>query len=124
MSVPPTSVPVSIVRCDGERLVDRFWPLDYVETDAVLRLTEDVVTSSDEVCVCDPTPLPTSNHTPLSCHLQIEFGFGVWQAFRDRLIGYIGHTHYWDDVRQQWGYSDQPSNQFSLILSGMLFTHK
>ena len=50
--MPPTSVPVSVVRCEGERLVDRFWPLDYVETDAVLYLTDDVVTSSDEVCVC------------------------------------------------------------------------
>ncbi len=48
----------------------------------------------------------------------------MWQSLRDRLIGYVAGRHYWDEGLEQWGYSNAPSNQFSVILSGILFFHK
>ena len=56
--------------------------------------------------------------------LQAEFGFAVWQSFRDRLIGFVTGHIFWDKGQEQWGYTNTPSNQFSVVLSGMLFFHK
>ncbi len=43
------SVPVRVVRVEGRGLVDQFWPLDAVTTDAVLHLSEGAELNSDEV---------------------------------------------------------------------------
>ncbi len=49
VDIRPLGVPVRVVRSEGRGLVDQFWPLDSVKTDAVLHLTEEAEINSDEV---------------------------------------------------------------------------
>ena len=102
VSLPSMPVPVRVDKREERGMVDQLWPLDHVTTDAVLHLREDVDTTSDEV----------------------EFGFATWRSFRDRLVGYVAHKHYWDPLRLQWSYTARSTNEYSLVLSGMVFYHR
>lgn len=93
------SVRVNKEECD---LVDQLSRLEHVTTDAVLHLRDDVETNMDEV----------------------EFGFSVWKTFRDRLVGYVAHKHYWDPIHMQWSYTSRSTNEYSLVASDMVFYHK
>ena len=76
--------------------LSRFHPVPGIETDAVLHLTEDVQLTVDEA----------------------EFGMEAWLAFPDRLVGFVGHRHTWDEESLKWTYNRSPSNEFSLVLTG------
>ena len=73
-----------------------------IETDAVLHLTEDVQLTVDEA----------------------EFGMEAWLAFPDRLVGFVGDSHTWDEDSLKWTYNCSPSNEFSLVLTGAVFFHR
>lgn len=55
----------------------RFYPYDWIDTDAVLSLDEDALLTTDEV----------------------DFAFRVWLSFTDRIVGYPARSHYWDDAK-------------------------
>jgi glucuronyl/N-acetylglucosaminyl transferase EXT1 len=82
--------------------LSRFHPVPGIETEAVLHLLEDVQLTVDEV----------------------EFGMEAWQAFPDRLVGFVGHSHAWDEGSLKWTYNSSPSNEFSLVLTGAVFFHR
>ena len=73
-----------------------------IETDAVLHLSEDVGLTVDEA----------------------EFGMEVWRAFPDRLVGFVGHAHSWDEELLRWSYSSDTENEYSIILSDAVFVHR
>ena len=56
--------------------------------------------------------------------LQINFAFSVWRDFPDRIVGYVSRSHFWDDGRQQWGYTSKWTNDYSMILTAGTFYHR
>ena len=55
---------------------------------------------------------------------QVDFAFGVWLEFADRIVGYPARTHYWDEALGKWIYSSKWTNQFSMILPSAAIYHK
>ncbi|KAH0631208.1 hypothetical protein JD844_005425 [Phrynosoma platyrhinos] len=71
---------------------DRFLPYSAIETDAVLSLDE---------------------HTSLSTS-EVDFAFGVWRSFPDRIVGFPMRSHFWDAGKSQWSYTSKWTNEFSM----------
>ena len=73
-----------------------------IETDAVLHVSEGVQLSVDEA----------------------EFAMEAWLAFPEQLVGFVGHTHFWEEEGLRWVYSSGPSNEYSVVLSGAVLLHR
>ncbi|KAJ8979882.1 hypothetical protein NQ317_017505 [Molorchus minor] len=80
----------------------RFFTHKEIETDAILSLDEDTVLTTEE----------------------IDFAFLVWKQFPDRIVGYPGRSHYWDDSKSTWGYTSKWTNDYSIVLTGAAFYHR
>ncbi|KAJ8936690.1 hypothetical protein NQ318_012509 [Aromia moschata] len=80
----------------------RFFTHKEIETEAILSLDEDTVLTTDE----------------------IDFAFVVWKQFPDRIVGYPGRSHYWDDSKSTWGYTSKWTNDYSIVLTGAAFYHR
>ena len=55
---------------------------------------------------------------------EINFAFSVWQSFPDRIVGFPGRNHYWDDVKKRWRYTSKWSNEYSIVLTSAGFHHR
>ncbi|XP_077599499.1 exostosin-1c isoform X1 [Stigmatopora nigra] len=98
---PPMPVPLTIT--DGKRkTTSRFLPHVAIETDAVLSLDEDAALLTSEV----------------------NFAFLVWRSFPDRIVGYPPRSHFWDPLKQAWGYTSKWTNEYSMVLTGAAFYHR
>ena len=95
-------MPAIIPRDHQPHPLSQFQFIPEIETDAILFLSEDVELTVDEA----------------------EFGFETWQAFPDRLVGYAAHKHLWDKETLKWIYSSDPSNEYSIVLTGAVFCHR
>lgn len=80
----------------------RFYPHPLIDTDGILSLDEDSTLTTDEV----------------------DFAFVVWRAFPERIVGYPGRSHYWDDAKGSWGYTSKWTNDYSIVLTGAAFYHR
>ena len=80
----------------------RFRPELDIPTDAILSLDEDASLTTEEM----------------------DFAFGVWSHFPDRLVGFPSRSHFWDDRKHQWVYTSKWGNDYSMILTGAAFYHK
>ncbi|XP_048087343.1 exostosin-2 [Alosa alosa] len=106
---PKVAVPLKVVRTKENKLSNRFFPFDEIETEAVLAIDDDIIMlTSDElriricVCVCAQ----------------------VWREFPDRLVGYPGRLHLWDHELGKWKYESEWTNEVSMVLTGAAFYHK
>ncbi|XP_012991126.1 exostosin-1c isoform X1 [Esox lucius] len=98
---PPMPVPLTVT--DGRRKTSsRFLPNVAIETEAVLSLDEDTVLLTSEV----------------------NFAFLVWRSFPERIVGYPPRSHFWDPVKQAWGYTSKWTNEYSIVLTGAAFYHR
>lgn len=104
ISLPPLPVTVTTIVRPALRMnpLSEFHSVHGLETDAILHLSEDTELTVDEA----------------------EFGMEAWLAFPDRLVGYVAHSHSWDEKTLKWTYIANPSNDFSLVLSGAVFYHR
>ncbi|KAI5694116.1 hypothetical protein M8J75_010856 [Diaphorina citri] len=85
---PDIGVPVVVVRTNTNDLNNRFKPYDVIETEAVLNMDDDVYLRHDE----------------------IMFAFRVWREQRDRIVGFPGRYHAWDQNNQGgWLYNSNYS---------------
>lgn len=103
----PAHIPVHIIQTgnglDGKSSISqRFYPHKEIQTDTVLSLDEDTVITTEE----------------------IDFAFIVWKQFPDRIVGYPGRSHYWDDSKSTWGYTSKWTNDYSIVLTGAAFYHR
>lgn len=80
----------------------RFFTYKEIETEAILSLDEDTTLTTEE----------------------IDFAFAVWKKFPDRIVGYPGRSHYWDDSKSTWGYTSKWTNDYSIVLTGAAFYHR
>ncbi|XP_062380579.1 exostosin-2 [Sardina pilchardus] len=100
---PKVAVPLKVVRTKENKLSNRFFPFDEIETEAVLAIDDDIIMlTSDE----------------------LQFGYEVWREFPDRLVGYPGRLHLWDHELGKWKYESEWTNEVSMVLTGAAFYHK
>ncbi|XP_052010268.1 exostosin-2 [Xyrauchen texanus] len=100
---PKVAVPLKVVRTKENKLSNRFFPFDEIETEAVLAIDDDIIMlTSDE----------------------LQFGYEVWREFPDRLVGYPGRLHLWDHEMGKWKYESEWTNEVSMVLTGAAFYHK
>jgi len=98
---PEIGVEVAVVRTKFNSLNNRFIPYDIIETDAVLSLDDDAHLRHDEIL----------------------FGFRVWRESRDRVVGFPGRFHAWNERDKQWNYNSNHTCELSMVLTGAAFLH-
>ncbi|NWU59616.1 EXT1C protein, partial [Dromas ardeola] len=98
---PQTTVPLTVIQGRG-KLSDRFFPYTAIQTDAVLSLDE---------------------HTSLSTS-EVDFAFGVWRSFPERIVGFPTRSHFWDPEQRRWGYTSKWTNEISIVLTTAAFYHR
>lgn len=100
---PKINKPLKVVQTRHNRLSNRFYPYDEIETEAILALDDDILMlTSDEV----------------------EFGYEVWREFPDRLVGFPSRLHLWDNTTDKWKYESEWTSAISIVLTGAAFHHK
>ena len=100
---PDIGVPIDVIKAPRNSLNNRFLPFDAIETEAVLSVDDDAHLRHDE----------------------IMFGFRVWREHRDRVVGFPGRFHAWDqNFHNAWNYNSNYSCELSMVLTGAAFIHK
>eukprot|EP00118_Oscarella_pearsei_P012672 m.95309 g.95309 ORF g.95309 m.95309 type:complete len:725 (+) comp36844_c0_seq1:28-2202(+) len=109
MPPPPSSLwpkiekPLVVIKTPANKLGNRFFPHTVIETEAILNIDDDLfMLTADE----------------------LEFGYQVWREFPERLVGFPGRVHLWDEQLGSWKYEPEWVNQVSMVLSGAAFHHK
>ncbi|KAL8611501.1 hypothetical protein ACOMHN_014556 [Nucella lapillus] len=102
-SWPYIGKPVKIHQTKKNKLSNRFFPYDEIETECILALDDDIVMLTPD---------------------ELEFGYEVWREFPDRLVGFPSRLHLWDNATQKWRYESEWTNAISMVLTGAAFYHK
>ncbi|KAG6440777.1 exostosin-2 [Manduca sexta] len=100
---PVINKPLKVIRTSENKLSNRFYPYDDIETECQLTIDDDIVMLTPD---------------------ELEFGFDVWREFPDRIVGFPSRLHVWDNVTNSWRYHSEWTNQISMVLTGAAFHHK
>ncbi|XP_076750112.1 exostosin glycosyltransferase sotv [Xylocopa sonorina] len=100
---PKLNKPLKVIQTKENKLSNRFYPYDEIETEAVLSIDDDIIMlTADEV----------------------EFAYEVWREFPDRIVGFPSRIHMWDNATNCWKYESEWTNSISMVLTGAAFHHK
>ena len=100
---PKLNKPLKVIQTKENKLSNRFYPYDEIETEAVLSIDDDIIMlTADEV----------------------EFAYEVWREFPDRIVGFPSRIHMWDNGTNCWKYESEWTNSISMVLTGAAFHHK
>ncbi|XP_058128244.1 exostosin-2 isoform X2 [Anopheles ziemanni] len=100
---PKVGKPLKIIQTSANRLSNRFYPYEEIETEAILTIDDDIVMLTAD---------------------ELDFGYEVWREFPDRIVGFPSRTHVWDNATGRWRYESEWTNQISMVLTGAAFHHK
>ncbi|KAK3595238.1 hypothetical protein CHS0354_021555 [Potamilus streckersoni] len=100
---PNIGKPLKVIQTHQNKLSNRFFPYDEIETECILALDDDIVMLTAD---------------------ELEFGYEVWREFSDRLIGFPSRVHLWDNGTSKWRYESEWTNAISMVLTGAAFYHK
>ncbi|XP_071791199.1 exostosin-2-like [Asterias amurensis] len=100
---PKINKPLKVVQTKENKLSNRFYPYDEIETECVLAIDDDILMLTPD---------------------ELEFGYEVWREFPDRLVGYPARLHLWDEKLNKWKYESEWTNDLSMVLTGAAFYHK
>ncbi|XP_051164279.1 exostosin-2 [Leptopilina boulardi] len=106
---PPSSTwpkllkPLKVIRTKENKLSNRFYPYDEIETEAILSIDDDIIMLTTD---------------------EVEFAFEVWREFPDRIVGFPSRTHTSDNITGCWKYESEWTNRISMVLTGAAFYHK
>ncbi len=100
---PNIRVPLQVIVTKENKLSNRFYPYDSIDTDAILAIDDDIVMLTPD---------------------ELEFGYQVWREFPDRIVGFPSRVHRWDDKTSKWKYESEWTNDISMVLTGAAFYHK
>ncbi|XP_014260737.1 exostosin-2 [Cimex lectularius] len=100
---PKVSKPLKVIQTKANKLSNRFYPYEEIETEAILTIDDDIVMLTAD---------------------ELEFGYEVWREFPDRIVGFPSRVHVWDNVTNRWKYESEWTNQISMVLTGAAFHHK
>lgn len=57
--------------------------------------------------------------------IYLTYVFRVWREHRDRVVGFPGRFHAWDqNYHNAWNYNSNYSCELSMVLTGAAFIHK
>lgn len=135
------SKPLKVIQTKENKLSNRFYPYDEIETEAVLSIDDDIIMlTADEVEFAYEVYLKylcnLKNYVP---HIYIIFSstielnhktyiylsnFQVWREFPDRIVGFPSRLHMWDNGTNCWKYESEWTNSISMVLTGGAFHHK
>ncbi|KAK4313111.1 hypothetical protein Pmani_015536 [Petrolisthes manimaculis] len=100
---PKISVPLKVVQTRENKLSNRFYPYEEIETECILAIDDDInMMTADE----------------------LEFGYQVWREFPDRIVGFPPRNVVWNNDTQSWKYDSEWTNEVSMVLTGVAFYHK
>ncbi|XP_022237779.1 LOW QUALITY PROTEIN: exostosin-2-like [Limulus polyphemus] len=102
-SWPKINKPLKVVQTKENKLSNRFYPYDEIETEAVLAIDDDIVMLTAD---------------------ELEFAYEVWREFPDRIVGFPSRVHLWDNNTGKWKYESEWTNEISMVLTGAAFYHK
>ncbi|KAF5277438.1 hypothetical protein FQA39_LY06251 [Lamprigera yunnana] len=102
-ALPKILKPIKVIRTKANKLSNRFYPFEEIETEAILTIDDDIVMLTAD---------------------ELEFGYEVWREFPDRIVGFPSRTHIWDNVTLSWKYESEWTNEISMVLTGAAFHHK
>ncbi|KAF5286151.1 hypothetical protein FQR65_LT12909 [Abscondita terminalis] len=100
---PNISKPLKVIYTKANKLSNRFYPFEEIETEAILTIDDDIVMLTAD---------------------ELEFGYEVWREFPDRIVGFPSRTHIWDNTTLSWKYESEWTNEISMVLTGAAFHHK
>ncbi|XP_055370982.1 exostosin-2 [Condylostylus longicornis] len=100
---PKISKPLKVIQTRANKLSNRFYPYDEIETEAILTIDDDIIMLTAD---------------------ELDFGYEVWREFPDRIVGFPSRTHVWDNVTHKWRYESEWTNEISMVLTGAAFHHK
>lgn len=100
---PQIQQPLIVIKTAANKLSNRFYPFEEIETEALLTIDDDIVMLTAD---------------------ELEFGYEVWREFPDRIVGFPSRTHIWDNVTNTWKYESEWTNEISMVLTGAAFHHK
>ncbi|GFQ95834.1 hypothetical protein TNCT_268701 [Trichonephila clavata] len=100
---PKIHKPLKVVQTKENRLSNRFYPYDEIETEAVLAIDDDIVMLTAD---------------------EMEFAYEVWREFPDRIVGFPSRVHLYDNATKKWKYESEWTNEISMVLTGAAFYHK
>ncbi|KAG1676608.1 Exostosin-2 [Nymphon striatum] len=100
---PKINKPLKVIRTPENKLSNRFYPYDEIETQAIMSIDDDIVMMTSD---------------------EIEFAYHVWREFPDRIVGFPSRVHLWDSKTQKWKYESEWTNEISMVLTGIAFYHK
>uniref|UniRef100_A0A182W3Y6 Exostosin-2 n=1 Tax=Anopheles minimus TaxID=112268 RepID=A0A182W3Y6_9DIPT len=100
---PKIGKPLKIIQTAANRLSNRFYPYEEIETEAILTIDDDIVMLTAD---------------------ELDFGYEVWREYPDRIVGFPSRTHVWDNATGRWRYESEWTNQISMVLTGAAFHHK
>lgn len=100
---PKISKPWKVIQTKANKLSNRFYPYEEIETEAILTIDDDIVMLTAD---------------------ELEFGYEVWREFPDRIVGFPSRVHVWDNATNRWKYESEWTNQISMVLTGAAFHHK
>lgn len=92
-----------MIRTKANKLSNRFYPYEEIETEAILTIDDDIVMLTAD---------------------ELDFGYEVWREFPDRIVGFPSRTHIWENETMRWRYESEWTNQISMVLTGAAFHHK
>ncbi|XP_067627154.1 exostosin-2 [Eurosta solidaginis] len=102
-SFPSIAKPLKVIQTRANKLSNRFYPYNEIETEAILTIDDDInMLTTDE----------------------LDFGYEVWREFPDRIVGFPSRIHVWDNISMHWRYESEWTNQISMVLTGAAFHHK
>lgn len=100
---PKINKPLKVIRTKANKLSNRFYPYEEIETEAILTIDDDIVMLTAD---------------------ELDFGYEVWREFPDRIVGFPSRTHIWENETMRWRYESEWTNQISMVLTGAAFHHK
>ncbi|XP_005097141.1 exostosin-2 [Aplysia californica] len=100
---PNIGKPIKVIQTKFNRLSNRFFPYDEIETECILALDDDIIMLTAD---------------------EMEFGYEVWRENPDRLVGYPSRLHLWQNETQSYSYESEWMNSISMVLTGAAFHHK
>lgn len=100
---PKINKPLKVIQTKANKLSNRFYPYEEIETEAILNIDDDIVMLTAD---------------------ELDFGYEVWREFPDRIVGYPSRTHVWDNATMRWRYESEWTNEVSMVLTGAAFYHK
>lgn len=100
---PKINVPLKVVQTRENKLSNRFYPYEEIETECILAIDDDInMMTADE----------------------LEFGYQVWREFPDRIVGFPPRNVLWNNDTHNWKYDSEWTNEVSMVLTGVAFYHK